>query len=129
MRLRNRHRVKDTTRYWTSEESEAFARVREVNVSERGPEMEGRASVVANVVLTCAGCGRVIERGEALIARWDGWADGEPVPEWPERVWHDFECLAADHGGASTGDVASQQPISLASKREALEGRLRHRGA
>ncbi len=128
MRFRKRPRVKDTTRYWTSEESEAFARVREVNVSERRPEPEGLASVAANVVLTCAGCGRAIERGEALIARWDGWAEGEPVPEWPARVWHDFDCLEDDHGGASTWDVAPQ-PISLASKREALEGRLKHRGA
>ena len=126
--FRKRRRATDVTRYWTSEESEAFASVLKADAIERRPELEGLASVATNVALTCAGCGRAIEPGEPRIARWDGWAAGEPVPEMPERVWHDFKCLENDHDQATT-PAAAPQPISLASKRDSLEGRLKHRGA
>jgi len=44
--------------------------------------------------LTCAGCDKPIEPGQARILQWAAFES--QVPERPDRAWHNLECLRAD---------------------------------
>jgi hypothetical protein len=97
------------------------------NVSEPHPQLMSVESPPQKAVMTCAGCGRVIEWGQPRVARWNGWTEGEPVPEGPERVWHDYECLYEDKERGRVAALAPRRAAESTPRREALEGRLKRR--
>ena len=84
------------TRRWTPEESAAFEASLATRKSEQRPELATVKSLPTQGPTECAGCGLPIERGQARIESWSKWAEGDPLPEVPERAWHSFECLRKD---------------------------------
>ena len=89
------------TRRWTPEESADFEASLAMRNREQRPELATVKSLPAQGPTRCAGCGLPIERGQARIESWGGWADGDPVPESPERAWHSFGCLREDEEPAT----------------------------
>jgi len=84
------------TRRWTTEESAAFEASLAMRKCEQRPELATVKNLRTQGPTKCAGCGVPIERGQARIESWSKWAEGDPLPELPERTWHSFDCLRKD---------------------------------
>ena len=96
MRIGRKSDGRMPTRRWTPEESAAFEASLAMRKGEQRPELATVKSLPTEGPTRCAGCGLPIEWGQARIESWSGWADGDPLPELPERAWHGFQCLSED---------------------------------